>query len=368
VDTMLLFLRLIVAVVFVLAGVGKLFDLPGSVLAAEGFGVPQRFSRFVGYTLPIAEIAIAIGLVSVATAPIAAAAGTALMLAFIVVISITLARGERPDCHCFGALHSAPIGWQTLVRNGLIALGAGLVFVAGPGTGLIAWLRDLDTTSLVLLSLLLASVVAIAWQWMTVGHLTQTATAMANRISAIEGILNGDSPQDVPGPEVGAAAPGFLLKSIGKGMVTLESLKALGKPVVLVFAEPTCSVCNMVMPKIARWKQDLADSVTVAVISSGTEEANRRKVDRYGIDWVLLQETREVTMAYRTPGTPSAVLIDRNGVVATPLTFGPDAILGMFAQIAEAARETNSHAPMPAASRETPRHSTPAVATASGAR
>jgi methylamine dehydrogenase accessory protein MauD len=365
VDTMLLFLRLLVAVVFGLAGVGKLFDLPGSVLGAEGFGVPQRFSRFVGYSLPVFEIAIAIGLVSIATAPIAAAAGTTLMLAFIVAISITLARGERPDCHCFGALHSAPIGWQTLARNGVIAFGSGLVLVAGPGTGLVAWLRELDTTSLVLLSLLLTSVVVIAWQWFTVGQLSGRAEAMANRISAIEGVLNGDSPQDVPGPEVGAVAPGFLLKSIGKGMVTLESLKALGKPVVLVFAEPTCSICNMVMPKIARWKQDLADVVTVAVISSGTEEANRRKVDRYGLEWVLLQETREVTMAYRTPGTPSAVLIDRNGVVAAPLTFGPDAILEMFQEIAEASQASNAPAPAPA--RVSTHHHAPSVATASGA-
>jgi hypothetical protein len=36
----------------------------------------------------------------------------ALLVLFIVAIAVTLARGRKPDCHCFGQLHSKPIGWD----------------------------------------------------------------------------------------------------------------------------------------------------------------------------------------------------------------------------------------------------------------
>jgi hypothetical protein len=42
-----------------------------------------------------------------------------------------MARGEAPDCHCFGQLHSESAGWRTLARNGLLAAIAGFVVLAG---------------------------------------------------------------------------------------------------------------------------------------------------------------------------------------------------------------------------------------------
>ena len=38
-----------------------------------------------------------------------------------------MARGNRPDCHCFGQLHSEPIGLSTLLRNGFLAVVAAAV-------------------------------------------------------------------------------------------------------------------------------------------------------------------------------------------------------------------------------------------------
>lgn len=337
-DTLHLLIRLAVATIFGVAGLAKLLDLPGSVAAAEGFGVPQRFSRLVGYGLSVLEIAIAVGLVSVTTARPAAATGTLLTALFIAAIAVNLAHGKRPDCHCFGKLHSAPIGWQTLARNAAIGVGAATVAVAGPGEKLVPWLQRLDATDRALLAVLVSATVVIGWQWTVVERLSRTASVLGNRIATIEGLVNGDRSADVPGPEVGALAPGFLLRAIGKGFVSRDGLTGLGRPVLLVFAEPTCSVCTTMMPKLARRRQELASVLTIAVISTGTEEANRRKVDRFGLEWVLLQERREVTMAYRVPGTPAAVLIDRTGNVAAPLVYGPDPIHEMLQEIAVASR------------------------------
>jgi hypothetical protein len=45
-----------------------------------------------------------------------------LLLLFVVGMGITLLRGPRPACHCFGRLHSAPVGGPTLVRNAVLAI------------------------------------------------------------------------------------------------------------------------------------------------------------------------------------------------------------------------------------------------------
>jgi hypothetical protein len=72
-----------------------------------------------------------------------------LLLLFVAGISSNLARGQHPNCHCFGQLHSAPAGWSKLIRNlGLSAI-AGLVVIFGrgtPGLGIFDWLTALPMT------------------------------------------------------------------------------------------------------------------------------------------------------------------------------------------------------------------------------
>src|ERR1700689_5012581 len=110
-----LFVRLALAAVFALAAVGKFFDIRGSQEAVKSFGVPPAVAPVVAVLLPLVEAVIAIGLVPASSAVAAAAAALALLATFVVLISVELARGRRPDCHCFGQLHSAPVGLGTLV-------------------------------------------------------------------------------------------------------------------------------------------------------------------------------------------------------------------------------------------------------------
>src|SRR5207237_9293201 len=32
----------------------------------------------------------------------------------------SIARGRKPNCHCFGQLHATTIGWRTVIRNGFL--------------------------------------------------------------------------------------------------------------------------------------------------------------------------------------------------------------------------------------------------------
>ncbi len=48
-------------------------------------------------------------------------------------VVVAMVRGRKPDCHCFGQLHSEPVGRQTLIRNAVLAAVAG---------GVVAWGRQ----------------------------------------------------------------------------------------------------------------------------------------------------------------------------------------------------------------------------------
>jgi hypothetical protein len=110
------------------AGAAKLRDLPGSRQAMEGFGVPRQLSAVAGAALPLAELGIAVLLVIPSLATAGAVLALCLLLAMTGAIIRLLVRGESPDCHCFGTVHSEPVGRSTLVRS--VALAGLAAFVA----------------------------------------------------------------------------------------------------------------------------------------------------------------------------------------------------------------------------------------------
>src|SRR5690349_19705229 len=113
----LLVARLLLAAVFAIAGVSKLADRAGTVQSIIDFGVPAMLARPVASLLPLWELACAAALIPSATALRGAIASGASLIVFIAAIAVNLARGRRPECHCFGQLHSTPVGWPTVARN-----------------------------------------------------------------------------------------------------------------------------------------------------------------------------------------------------------------------------------------------------------
>src|SRR5579859_320189 len=132
-DLALLLARLVLAAVFALAAITKLLDRNGSRGAVAAFGVPAALANPVSLALPLAELAVVLALIPSVTAWVGAIGALLLLLLFIAGISFNLARGETPDCHCFGQLYSEPIGAKTIIRNVVLALVAVFVLVAGAG-------------------------------------------------------------------------------------------------------------------------------------------------------------------------------------------------------------------------------------------
>src|SRR4029079_386079 len=110
-DALELIARFVLAAVFAVAGLTKLADRPGSREALVAFGVPEALAVPGAVLLPIAELAVAVLLIPGPTAAIGSAAAPVLLLGFCAGIARSMIRGESPDCHCFGQLHSEPVGW-----------------------------------------------------------------------------------------------------------------------------------------------------------------------------------------------------------------------------------------------------------------
>ncbi len=342
---LLLAARLVLAAVFVVAGLAKLADLPGSRQAMRDFGVPQPLAGLFGSLLPIAELATAVLLIPLATAWYGGLAALALLLLFIVGISLTMARGQAPDCHCFGQLHAEPVGWSTILRNSLLSLIALVLLVEGrrqAGTSALGWLGHVSTAEGVGIGVgVLVALVLIGQGWLLL-HLLQQNGRLLTRLDALEaagplGTAAGTRPAPAPaapvaGLPVGSVAPSFALTGLHGETLTLDALRAATKPVLLVFSDPHCGPCNTLLPEIGQWQRQEASRLTIALISRGSVEENRAKGTEHGLTQVLLQQDREVAERYQSYGTPSAVLIRPDGRIDSPLAMGSEQIRTLVQQ------------------------------------
>ncbi len=331
--------RLILFCVFAVAGVGKLLDREGSRDAARGFGVPESLSGSVGLGLPIAELAAAVLLLFPSTAHAGAIVALVLLGAFIVAIAAAMARGEAPDCHCFGALRSEPAGAKTLVRNIILVALAAFVLVTGPGASPWGWIADLDTTQTWLLAAVAVLAVVLAGMAAFMFALLRQNGRILHRLDMLEaGIVPDD---DVPswdsgghGLPIGDPAPAFELPGLDGAPVTLDQLRAPDRPVLLLFTDPDCVPCSELMPEVGRWVHEYADELTIALVSRGGAAANRDKAAEHRIPRILLQDDREIAGLYNATATPTGLAIAADGTVLLPAAPGADAIHALVAALA----------------------------------
>src|ERR687896_1780229 len=197
-DAALLIARLVLGAVFTLAGVAKLSDIKGSRQAIIDFGVPSAIAAPLGLVLPVAELSVGATLLPASTAWWGALGALTLLSVFVVGITYNLARGRKPECHCFGQLHSAPAGWKTLARNGVLATLAGILVWQGwsgnVGPSAVGWIGALSTVKLPLLlgvlGALLGALVLLGLliaQWWLLLHLLRQNGRLLVRHEALEG-------------------------------------------------------------------------------------------------------------------------------------------------------------------------------------
>ena len=129
------------------------------------------------------------------------------------------------------------------------------------------------------------------------------------------------------GLKAGASAPTFELPDLAGQPVSLAAKR--GQRVLLVFSDPDCGPCDVLLPDLARVEREHRENgLAVVLVGRGEPEENRRKAEAFGVEFpVVLQPGWRLSKQYGIFATPVAFLIDEEGVIERDLARGPTAIL-----------------------------------------
>jgi uncharacterized membrane protein YphA (DoxX/SURF4 family)/peroxiredoxin len=353
----LLALRLVLAVVFLLAATAKFADPRGTRQALRDFGVPRILATPMVLLLPALEFIVGVMLIPVSIAWYGAWGALGLLAVFMLAVGTAMLRGRKPDCHCFGQLHSAPVGAATLIRNVVIGAGAGWLIYRGPsraGPEVWTWFGGLTETEQKF-----AFLAALA-----VGFLFLRTLSLARRPAETESIASqlsffDDEPEEEqePGPvqpqrpsaprpvrraqpqpdphvsrangvglPIGTPAPEFDLPGLDGARHSLQSLRAQGRDVMLIFSSPFCKPCEALLPDLGKWLREIDEPPNVVLISRGGAPQNSEKLKEFDPSRVLVQRRFEIAESFDCTLTPTAVLVGPDGNIRSLLATGGPAI------------------------------------------
>lgn len=311
-DDALVIARVGLAAVFFVAGVAKLTDRPGTRQALANFDVPPRLIDPFVLLLPLAELAAATALVFPTTARWGASGSLVLLALFVGGLTRVLRRGEAPDCHCFGQLHSKPASWVTVARNLVLAIPAVYVALTGPGPSLTSWVTSTDATD--------------AWLIATGALATLATTTTLLLWRENRRLRSTDGPAAAAPRQIGALAPQFALPSTAGSAVSLQDLLADDRSCVLTFVGPGCGPCAALLPELARWHDTVTERLALTLVAPGEAMQAEALARKHSLTDVLIDEQATVMHAYGVSGTPSAVLVASDGTVRSAPVAGHVAI------------------------------------------
>jgi len=270
--------RLLLAVVLVAAGIGKLLDPVGFRQALADFGVPPGRLERAARTLPFLEIILSIGILIDQSSRISALFTGLLLTAFSLAMSRLLQKKLQPPCHCFGAFHSRPIGVDTLARTAACVLLCILISTMPRAD----FIRGLHTS---LLAAATAVLLATALYW-----------------SARRGLVKMSKLQRLK--------PGQTVLGLGRReYIKLEKHLASTIPTLLLLTSEQCSECHRLEAELASWARTIQNELPIVRLV--------RQSECPGGEVVCLESEAWASLLLPTPG---AVLVSPEGIVlATPV-------------------------------------------------
>lgn len=336
-ETVLLLTRLLLSGIFMLAGLGKLLDREGSEKAVKEFGLPANLAPAVAIGLPIAELVIGVLLLFTFSSWLAALAGLVLLFAFISGMVYQMAQGRAPDCHCFGQIHSEPVGKTSLIRNIGFAILALLLVAQGPerqGASLSSITNDMLQAILIfgILGLLAVAVLylkKIFEQQVQILRRIEVLELVSRDGAFVEREGAGSPTESLP---IGAPFPEFELADTAGKRVKFSDYKRRQRPLIFLFVSPECGPCNALYPELIEWREKLKDRVSIVLVSTGSISANLAKFDKE--TGVLLQEKRELAEKVKARWTPTAIYVDAEGRIASHPAAGDSAIRELLERVA----------------------------------
>ena len=326
--------------VLVWSGVGKLrSERPDAGFDALQVPAPLA-SRPIRRGLPWVELVVAVLLV-VASGGIAqvAAALVALLLflAYLWLIARTLAARARVSCNCFGSSAVIVNRW-TLIRNILLVLAAAVVLVralAGASSPL-AELTGLGGSGW---ADLVAAVAVAGVVGVVVRAERPPTRSITVRPSAAPAEPATDDLDYVRRP-----TPWVALEAADGSFRLLRDLTAASAQLVL-FMSPTCESCHAIEPLVPGWAERLAP---VGLVVAVKDRASAGGMAAHLAAHVWIDHEWATLKAIGGYGTPSAVLLGADGLLAGGPVGGDEDVRGfvedVLAQLEEST--TSSSAPV----------------------
>ena len=141
-----------------------------------------------------------------------------------------------------------------------------------------------------------------------------------------------------PAAKKGDPAPRLRLRDLAGKSFDLKSFR--GSETVLLFWNPGCGFCRDVLERIKTWEADeTRDARRLVVVSMGSVEDNRAQGFR---SRVVLDDAFSAGNGYGVAGTPSAVMVDREGRIASDVAAGGEEVLKLLRMTNDECLDTQS--------------------------
>jgi peroxiredoxin len=353
--------RLLLAAVFLLAGATKLIDPFGTRKALRDFGVPAVLARPLVLLLPLLELVVAAALIPAGLVWYGAWGALGLLVLFLLAVGVAMARGRKPDCHCFGQLHSAPVGRTTLIRNAVLAACAGWLISRGQlqsEPDLWRWFATLDLHERKVAIVAACAAALLFFRLLDRSRPESVSIRSQSPPDVDDDDDNLETSREAPakgrpapaltenpeparrnvmgvGLPIGTPAPEFELPGITGERRSLRSLRAHGRDVLLVFSSPFCKPCEALASSLVRWMREMEGLPSIVLVSRGTVQDNLAKLKEFEPSRVLLQRNFEVAEEYDCDSTPTAVLVGADGLIRSTLAVGGVAIKQLLSSSAK---------------------------------
>lgn len=320
---------LILAAVLIASAVGK-FRHPDDLDGWVELGVPEPLRReWLRRLHPWGELVlgIAVAVFGSILGVIAAIVAVLLMGAYTWLVVRTVGRAEDASCACFGSRR--PVTRVTVARNvwlTAVAIIAAITIWATPffGGALVAGLSGWQW----LISLAAAAATAAIILW---PEATTPAPASAPELV----VPTGDDLEYVR-----RRTPAVPVTAADGTVLNLRTLAAQ-KPILLLAVSPTCTPCVSVIAKVPEWRELLPELDVRMLLRSSPENSALVELDE---PQTLHDPEGYVAGSIQDWGTPTAVLLGADGMLAGGPVSGPDDIPGFIDDIYESLHEERSAA------------------------
>lgn len=321
---------LAMAVLLALSAVAKTRDPEATLSAMRLLRLPAVLTtEAVARSLPWLEWLIVAGLLLAPAGPVAVTGGlaaAALMATYWLVVARALTFTPRPVCSCFGRIGNHPVSWRTVLRNTLLVVAAAVWLAA-----------TVDGASV---PGLLSTADAGTWWWLLGVGLLAALAALVLAPPRVRAVAASGAAEAVGAEEyVRVPIPAATLLDPVAGPDGARTLRELAaeRPQLLVFVTCGCSSTEQAAEQIPEWRARIpaVDVRAVTVLPYAGLVAAVPAI----APGLLLDHGGSAYLALGLAGTPVAVLLGADGLLAGGPVTGVADIADLVEQIAEVLAE-----------------------------